>query len=92
MMLKANKDNSKVIPKLSSIELTGLDGFIISSLNFKHIVMANFNALENNKWFLYWFKTQAVTIGNKESTIILKMCQVGKGGTFPFILKVLYLL
>jgi hypothetical protein len=47
-MLEANKNNSKSIIESSSIKLTGVDGFIISSLNFKHIVMANCNALENN--------------------------------------------
>jgi hypothetical protein len=47
-MLEANKDNSKVIPKSSSIKLIRVDGFIISSLNFKHIRIANFNASESN--------------------------------------------
>ncbi len=48
-MLEANKDNSKFIPKLSSIKLTNVDGFVISSLNFKHIVIVDYNALESNQ-------------------------------------------
>jgi hypothetical protein len=39
-MLEVNKDNSKTIPKSSSIKLTRAIGFVISSLNFKHIGMA----------------------------------------------------
>jgi hypothetical protein len=39
MMLEANKDNSKVILESSSIKLTTVDEFVISSLNFKHIGM-----------------------------------------------------
>jgi hypothetical protein len=45
-MLEANKNNSKVIPKSSSIKLTRAYGLVIFSLNFKHIVMANCNALK----------------------------------------------
>jgi hypothetical protein len=55
--------NSKTIPKSSSIKLTWVGGFVISSLHFKHMVMANCNALDNNQWLLYWFKTHAFTIG-----------------------------
>jgi hypothetical protein len=51
-MLKANKDNSKIIPKSSSIKLTGQDGFVIYSFNFKHIVIVDYNALENNQWLI----------------------------------------
>jgi hypothetical protein len=46
--LIANKKNSKAIPKSSSIKLTWAGGFVISSLHFKHMVMANYNALDNN--------------------------------------------
>jgi len=46
LLLEVNKNNSKVIPESSSIKMTGVDGFVISSLNFKHIVMANCKALE----------------------------------------------
>jgi hypothetical protein len=60
-MLEVNKNNSKAIPKSSSIKLTKATGFVISSLNFKHVVMANYNALENNQQLLNWFKTQVVT-------------------------------
>ncbi len=48
LMLEANKDNAKVIPKSSSIKLSRVDGFRIFPLNFKHIVMANCNASESN--------------------------------------------
>jgi hypothetical protein len=48
MIWEANKDNSKAIPKSSSIKLIRADGFVISSLNFKHIVMANCNASKIN--------------------------------------------
>jgi hypothetical protein len=84
-MSEANKDNSKAILESSTIKLTRVDGFIIYSLNFKHIVMVC-NALESNKWFLDWFRTQEVTIGNMESTILLEMCQVRRGRTLPLIL------
>jgi hypothetical protein len=47
-MLEANKYNSKAIPNSSLIKLTGVDGFLIFSLNFKHIVMANCNASKSN--------------------------------------------
>jgi hypothetical protein len=57
-MSEANKDNSKAIAKSSSMKLIGVDGFIISSLNFKHIVMVDYNASECNLWILDWFKTQ----------------------------------
>jgi hypothetical protein len=78
-MLETNKNNSNIIPKSSSIKLTKVDGFIISSFNFKHTVMANYNASESNQWLYNWFKTQAVTTRDKESIIILEMCQVRKG-------------
>jgi hypothetical protein len=91
-MLEVNKDNSKAIPKSSSIKLTRVDGFVVSSLNFKHIVMVDCNALVSNKCFLDWFKTQEVTTWNKESMIILKICQVKRGATFPLILIVFFLL
>jgi hypothetical protein len=69
-MLKANKTNLRTTPKLSSIKLTWPNGFAIYSLNFKHIVMANYNALKNKQWLLDWFKSQALTTRAKESTII----------------------
>jgi hypothetical protein len=60
-MSEAKKDNSKAIPKSSLIKFTRENGFIISSLNFKHIIMVECNASESNQWFLDWFRTQAVT-------------------------------
>jgi len=57
MLLEVNKNNSKVILKSSPIKLIGANGFLTSSLCFKHIVMTNYNALESNQWLLYWFKT-----------------------------------
>jgi hypothetical protein len=53
--------------------------------------MVDCNALESNQWLLNWFRTQAITIGDKESTIILKMCQVRRGGIIPLILIIFYL-
>jgi len=91
-MLEANKNNPKAILKSSPIKLTRVNGFVILSLNFKHVVMVGYNALESNQWLLDWFKTRIVITGNKESTIILKMCQVRRGGTFPFILTIFCLL
>jgi hypothetical protein len=45
---QANKDNSKAIQKPSLIKsIAHVDGFVISSLHFKHIIMADSNALEN---------------------------------------------
>jgi hypothetical protein len=87
-MLEVNKDNSKAIPKSSSIKLTKVDGFIIFSLNFKCIIVVDCNALESNQWLLDWFKTQATTTRHKESTIILEICQLRRGETFPIILTV----
>jgi hypothetical protein len=63
-MLETNKDNSKVIPESSLIKLIRVNGFVISSLNFKHIIMANYYPLESNKWLSDWFKTQEDTIGD----------------------------
>jgi hypothetical protein len=54
--------------------------------------MVDYNASKNNQWFLDWFRTQAITIGDKESTIILEMCQVKRGGILPLILIVFCLL
>jgi hypothetical protein len=54
--------------------------------------MANYNASKCNQWLLDWFRTQVITIGDKESTIILEMCQVRKRGSLPLILIVFYLL
>jgi hypothetical protein len=73
-MLEAKKDNSKAILESTLIKLIGAIGFTISSLNFKHIVKAHCNTSKSNQWLLDWFKTQAITMGDKESTIILKIC------------------
>jgi hypothetical protein len=54
--------------------------------------MVDYNASESNQWLLDWFRTQVVTIGDNESTIILEMCQVRRGGTFPLILTIICLL
>jgi hypothetical protein len=44
----ANKDiNSNAILESSSIKLTWASGFV-TSLHFKHMVMANYNASNNN--------------------------------------------
>jgi hypothetical protein len=43
-----NKDNSKAIPKSSSIKLTWVGGFATTFLHFKHMVMANCNVSNNN--------------------------------------------
>jgi len=45
-----NKDNSKAIPKSSSIKLIEVGGFVIFPQHFKHMVMVDYNALENNQW------------------------------------------
>jgi hypothetical protein len=50
-MLEANKNNPKVILESSSIKLTRVNGFVIFSLNFKHIIMANYNALERTNGY-----------------------------------------
>jgi hypothetical protein len=54
--------------------------------------MVDCNASKSNQWLLDWFRTQVVTIGDKESTIILKMCKVRRGGTLPLILTIFYFL
>jgi hypothetical protein len=40
--LEAIKNNSKAIPKSSSIKLIGIYGFIKFSMSFKHIVMVDY--------------------------------------------------
>jgi hypothetical protein len=47
-MLEANKNNPKVIPESSSIKLTRVDQFVKIFLNFKHIVIASYNASKSN--------------------------------------------
>ncbi len=47
-MLEANTNNSKAIPKLSLIELTWVEGFQTSSLNFMHIIMVDCTTSESN--------------------------------------------
>jgi len=81
-MLEANKNNPKVFPKSSSIKLTKVDGFVIFSLNFKHVVVASYNASKSNQWLLDLFITQLITTRNKESKIIFKMCQVKEEALF----------
>jgi hypothetical protein len=40
------------------------------------MIMANYNASNNNQWLVDWFKTHAFTIGERQFTIFWKMCQV----------------
>jgi hypothetical protein len=68
--LIANKNNSKVILESSSIKLTEASGFVTSFVHFKHMVMADYNASNNNQSLLDWFKTHAFTIGERQFTII----------------------
>jgi len=51
LILEANKNNSKVVPKSSSIELIGAHGFVISSLSFKHIIMVDYNAYKKTSGY-----------------------------------------
>jgi hypothetical protein len=55
-MLEANKHNSKVIAKSSSINY----------FNMEFIVMTLFRASLNNQWFLDYFRTQVITTKNKQ--------------------------
>jgi len=48
LILMANKNTSKAIPKLSLIKLTWASGFLSFSLHFKHTIMVEYNALNNN--------------------------------------------
>jgi hypothetical protein len=92
MLVEGNKDHSKVILKSSTIKLIKVDGFVVSSLNFKHIIITNCNVSKSNQRLLDWFKTQVVMARDKESIIIFKICQVRKGGTLPFILTIFSLI
>jgi hypothetical protein len=83
-MLKAHKTNLRT-PKLSSIKLTWPNGFVTYSLNFKHIIMANY-ALKSNQWLLDWFKSQALTTRAKESTIIFEIFQIKRSSILLLIL------
>jgi hypothetical protein len=56
-MLEVSKTNSRTTLESSPGKLTWIGEFVISSLNFKHIVMANCNVLINNQLSLNWFKT-----------------------------------
>ncbi len=69
LMLEAKHDNSKTTFTSSSIKLLKVVESI-SSLNFRLINMAKFNASHKNQWPLDWFRIQANTIGPRESTII----------------------
>jgi len=52
-MLEANENNSRIIPKSSSIKLTWVGRFLIFFLKLKHnIIMAHYNASEKNQWLL----------------------------------------
>ncbi len=92
LMLKANKTNLRLTPKLSSIKLTWPNGFVTYSPNFKNIVMANYNALKSNQWLLDWFKSQALTTKAKESTIIFKICEIKRSSILLLILTIFCLL
>jgi hypothetical protein len=48
LMLKSNKTKLKTTQNHYQSNLHQSMGFVISSLNFKHIVMTNFNALISN--------------------------------------------
>jgi hypothetical protein len=48
LMLEAYKNNFKTILESLAIKLTGANGFVIFFLNFKHIVMVDYNASESN--------------------------------------------
>jgi hypothetical protein len=50
-ILIASKYNSKTIPKSSSIELTWASGFVTSSLHFKHMAKAYYNASNSNGYY-----------------------------------------
>jgi hypothetical protein len=50
------------------------------------MVMADYNASNNNQLLLDWFKTQAFTTREKQIIIILKMCKARRGGTLPLTL------
>jgi len=49
-MLEANKTNLCTTPYSSSIKWIWANGFENYSLNFKHIDMSNYNALESNQY------------------------------------------
>jgi hypothetical protein len=70
LILVSNKNNSKAIPKSSSIKLIWACGFVTSSLHFKHMVMANYNASNNNQWLLDGLKTHPLTTRERQSTFI----------------------
>jgi hypothetical protein len=70
LILVSNQNNSKAIPKSSSIKLIWACGFITSSLHFKHKVMANYTTSNNNQWLLNWVKTHAFTTRERQSTFI----------------------
>jgi len=88
-MLEVSKTNSRTTLESSPGKLPWIGEFVISSLNFKHIVMANCNVLINNQLSLDWFKTQALTLGEKKSSIILKMCEVRRNDILPLILIII---
>ncbi len=69
LMLEANKKNSRVIAKSSSINWFKFCT-IPSSFNLEIIVMALFRASLRNQWSLDWFRTQIITIVDKQSTIV----------------------
>jgi hypothetical protein len=58
----------------------------------KLMEMAKWKASLNNQCPLDWFRTQIVTIGDKQLTIIWQICCVRRDGTFVFIFSELCLL
>ncbi len=61
-MFELNKVSSRTTLKSTLIKSTWASGFLIFSLNFKHIIMAYYSAIETNQWLLDLFKIQTFTI------------------------------
>jgi hypothetical protein len=51
LVLVSNKNNSKAIPKSSSVKLILGCGFVNSSLHFYHMVTANYTASNNTNGY-----------------------------------------
>ncbi len=69
-MLEANQDNSLEIMESSSIRLSNEGIILFSSFNFKLMEISECKNITNSQCPQDWLKTQAKTIGKRQSTTI----------------------
>jgi hypothetical protein len=80
-VLEANNDNSSKIMESFSIGLSNEGIILFSSFNFKLMEISRCKTSLRSQCPWDWLRTHAKIIGERQSTIIKKMCQVRGGGT-----------